>query len=72
MPAVGTTHSGHALVEDAAIEVAVDGRLDTATQVAVAVAGALLVQPEGVPKVIGESPPKDRPLGTAWAIDVCT
>ncbi len=46
MPAVRAAHPGDALVEDAAVEVAVDGCLDAAAEVAVGGLEALLVEEE--------------------------
>ena len=43
MPAIRAAHAGDALVEDAAIEIAVDRRLHAAAQVAVILLEALLV-----------------------------
>jgi len=43
VPAIRAAHPSNALVEDAAIEVAVDCRLDAATQIAVGVKEALLI-----------------------------
>jgi len=46
-----------------------DRRLDTAAQVAVAVAETLFIHPNETLEVVGKSPIEDRPLGTAGAID---
>ena len=45
VPTVRTTHPGDALIEDAAIEIAVNRRLDAATQIAVSVCAARIAGP---------------------------
>jgi hypothetical protein len=72
MPAARAAHPGDALVEDAAVEVAVDRRLDTASQVAVGVTETLLIHLDDVLEVQGEGPVKDCVLGVVWAIDAGT
>jgi hypothetical protein len=68
MPAVRAAHPGDALVEDAAVEVAVDRRLDAAAKVAVRVAETLLIHLDEVLVVQGQGPVKDRALGMTCAI----
>ncbi len=68
MPAVRAAHPGDALVEDAAVEVAVDRRLDAASQVAVGVPETLLIHLDEVLEVQGEGPVEDRALGMARSI----
>ena len=53
VPAIRAAHPGDALVEEAAIEVAVDCRLDAATQITVGVKEALLIDTEEVLEVVG-------------------
>ncbi len=72
MPTIRAAHPCDALIEDTAIEVAVDCRLDAATQIAVGVKEALLIDTEEVLEVVGEGPVEDRALGMAWAIDLST
>ena len=72
VPAIRAAHPGDALVEDAAIEGAVDCRLDAATQIAVGGKEALLIDTEKVLEVMGEGPVEDRALGMAPAIDLST
>ncbi len=47
MAALRAAHAGYALVEDAAVEIAVDRRLDTAAQVAVAAASPIAISLQG-------------------------
>ena len=70
--AVRAAHPGDALVEDAAIEVTVDRRLDVATQIAVGVEETLLIHLDEVLEMVGQSAVEDRVLGTARAIDART
>ena len=72
MPAIRAAHPGDTLVQDAAIEIAVNGRLDATTQIAVGGKETVLVGAQEVLEVMGESPVEDRALGTAWSIDLGT
>ena len=67
--AVRAAYPGDALVEGAAVEVAMDRRLDVATQVAVSVAEALFVDVEETLEMVSEGPVQDGALGVASAID---
>ncbi len=65
VPAVGATHPGGALVEDTAVEVAVDGWLHAASQVAAAVLEAVLVDEQEAFEVLRESSIENRAFGMA-------
>jgi hypothetical protein len=52
--AVRAADPGDALVEDAAVEIAVDRRLDAATQITVGVKEPLLIHLDEVLEVLGE------------------
>lgn len=63
--AVRTAHPGATLVENAAVEIAVNRRLDATTQVAVGVAEALLIHLDEALEMVGQGAVEDRALGTA-------
>ena len=65
MPAVRAAHSGDAVVEDAAIEIAVDRWLDAAAQVAVLFLEVLLVDEQEAFEVLRESSIENRAFGMA-------
>ena len=65
MPAVRASHSGDAVVEHAAIEIAVDRWLDAAAQVAVLFLEVLLVDEQEAFEVLRESSIENRAFGLA-------
>ncbi|MGB5392087.1 MAG: hypothetical protein WBP10_18075 [Thermoanaerobaculia bacterium] len=65
MPAVRASHSGDAVVEHAAIEIAVDRWLDAAAQVAVLFLEVLLVDEQEAFEVLRESSIENRAFGMA-------
>ena len=67
--AIGAADAGDTLVEDAAVEVAMDCGLHTAAQVTVGGLKALLVGQEEALEVVGQSPVEDRALGSPGAVD---
>ncbi len=70
MAAIRAAYPGDAVVEDAAVEVAMDRRFDAAAQVAMGVEEPLLIHPDEVLEMMGQSAVEDRALGTTWAIDL--
>ena len=67
VPAIRAAHPGDALVEDAAVEIAVDRRLHTGAQVSMSALKSLLVEDQETLEVVGERPVEDRALGMALA-----
>jgi len=67
--ATRAAHAGDAVVEDAAVEITVNGRLHAAAQVAVTRLKALLVDEQEALEVMREGPVEDRALGMARSID---
>jgi hypothetical protein len=65
VPAVRASHSGDAVVKDAAIEIAVDRWLDAAAQVAVLFLEVLLVDEQEAFEVLRESSIENRAFGMA-------
>jgi len=65
MPAVRASHSGDAVVGNAAIEIAVDRWLDAAAQVAVLFLEVLLVDEQEAFEVLRESSIENRAFGMA-------
>jgi hypothetical protein len=70
--AIRAAHAGDAVVEDAAVEITVNGRLHAAAQVAVTRLKALLVDEQEALEVMREGPVEDRALGMARSIDLGT
>ena len=69
MPAVRASHSGNAVVEHAAIEIAVDRWLDAAAQVAMLPLKLLLVDEQEAFELLRESSIENRAFGMARSID---
>jgi hypothetical protein len=69
VPAVRAADPGDALVEDAAIEVAVDCRLDAGSQVAVTSLEPRLICAQEPLEVVSECPVEEGVLGMARAVD---
>jgi len=65
VPAVRASHSGDAVVKDAAIEIAVDRWLDAAAQVAVLFLEVLLVDEQEAFEVLRQSSIENRAFGMA-------
>ena len=72
MAAIRAADAGEAMVEDAAVEVAVDSRLHAAAQVAVGCLETLFVDEDKALEVAGKGPVEDRALGMARAIKLGT
>ena len=69
MPAIGAADAGDTLVEDAAVEVAMDREFHTAAQITMGGLEALLVDQEEALEVVGESAVEDGALGSPGAVD---
>lgn len=69
MAAVRAAHPGDTVVENPAVEVAVDRRLHAAAQVAVSCLEAFLVDEQEALEVVGQGPIEHRALGMARAMD---
>ena len=72
MSAIRAAHAGDAVVDDAAVEITVNGRPHAAAQVAVTRLKALLVDEQEALEVMREGPVEDRALGMARSIDLGT
>jgi len=65
VPAVGAAHTGDSVVNDAAIEIAVDRWPDAAAQVAMLLLKLLLVDEQEAFEVLRKSPVENRAFGMA-------
>jgi hypothetical protein len=69
VPALRAAHPGDALVEDAAIEIAVDCRLDAGSQVSVTSLKSRLICTQESLEVVGECPVEEGALGMVRTVD---